>query len=81
MTEHENVSELTDGPVCGDPIELLLLSGKAQTFEEAEEMYLDNSLPAVYRLLESPLSNEDLAEHPLIRLLCFRGSRGWEDSL
>jgi hypothetical protein len=64
-----------------DPVAQLLLSGEAQTFEEAEEIYLDRSMPEIYRLLASPLTNEELAAHPLIRLLYFRGSRGWEDSL
>jgi hypothetical protein len=64
-----------------DPIVRLLISGEAQTFEEAEEVYLDRSLPEVYRLLASSMTNDELANHPLMRLLYFRGSRGWEDSL
>jgi hypothetical protein len=72
---------MTTADFENDPVAELLLSGQAQTFEEAEEMYLDRSLPEIYRLLASALSNEELAEHPLIRLLYFRGSRGWEDSL
>jgi hypothetical protein len=64
-----------------DPVVRLLLSGQAQTFEEAEEMYLDSSLPEIYRLLASPLSNEELFEQPLIQMLYYRSGRGWEDSL
>lgn len=64
-----------------DPIAHLLLTGQAQTFEDAEETYLDGHLPEIYRLLGGPLSNEELAVHPLIRMLYFHGSRGWEDSL
>jgi hypothetical protein len=59
----------------------LLLNGQAQTIDEAEEMYLDASLPEIYALLASPLSDEELTAHPLITLLLARGSRGWEDSL
>jgi hypothetical protein len=72
---------VSDADLMSDPVAALLLSGEAQTFEEAEEIYLERSLPEIYRLLESPISNKELAEHPLIRLLYFRGSRGWEDSL
>lgn len=70
-----------DSRLDDDPVVQLLLSGRAQTFEEAEEIYLNENLPAVYRLLASPLSNAELAQHPLIRMIYFRGSRGWEDSL
>jgi hypothetical protein len=41
---------------------------------------LYESLPEIYRLLASSMSHEELAEHPLIQLLCFRGCRRWEDS-
>lgn len=64
-----------------DPVLRLLLHGEARTLDEAEELYLDASLPEVYRLLRSPLTDEELGRHPLLRLLVFRGSRGWEDSL
>jgi hypothetical protein len=64
-----------------DPVIRLLLEGRAQTVAEAEEMYLNASLPEVYRLLQSPLSNEELAQHPLLVMFRRHGSRGWEDSL
>jgi hypothetical protein len=64
-----------------DPILHLLLTGKARTAAEAEELYLNASLPEVYRLLESPLSDEELGRHPLLVLFRRHGSRGWEDSL
>jgi hypothetical protein len=64
-----------------DPVNHLLLTGKAQTVAEAEEMYLNESLPEVIRLLESSLSNEELGRHPLLVLFRRHGSRGWEDSL
>ena len=64
-----------------DPVLHLLLTGQAQTAAEAEEMYLNASLPEVIRLLESPLSDEELGRHPLLVMYRQHGSRGWEDSL
>jgi hypothetical protein len=64
-----------------DPVLRLLLSGAAATLHEAEEMYLDASMPEIVRLIGSPLSNEELANHPLMILLRRHGSRGWEDSV
>jgi hypothetical protein len=72
--EHEDLSHLTD-----DPVAQLLLSGKAQTVREAEELYLDSCLPEVLRLLESDLSDEELGRHPLMVMLRRHGSRGWEE--
>jgi hypothetical protein len=68
--------ELESDPVCH-----LLLTGQAQTVAEAEELYLNASLPEVIRLLQSPLSDEELGRHPLLVLFRRHGSRGWEDSL
>jgi len=64
-----------------DPVVKLLWSGRARSLDEAEEAYLDASLPAFYALLQSPLTEDELAEHPLVRMLVSHGSRGWEDSL
>jgi hypothetical protein len=64
-----------------DPIIELLLSGRAQTVEEAEELYLDSHLQDVVRLVESPLSDAEFRCHPLIVLLMAHGSRAREDSL
>lgn len=64
-----------------DPVLHLLLTGQAQTVAEAEEMYLNASLPEVIRLLRSPLSDEELGRHPLLVMYRRHGSRGWEDSL
>lgn len=64
-----------------DPVIRLLLRGEARTLAEAEEMYLDASMPEVLRLLESELSNEELGNHPLMVMFRSHGSRGWEDSL
>jgi hypothetical protein len=64
-----------------DPINRLLLRGEAGSVEEAEELYLNASMPEVLRLLEGPLSDEELGNHPLMVLFRVHGSRGWEDSL
>jgi hypothetical protein len=64
-----------------DPVLRLLLNGQAKTLDEAEELYLDASLPEVLELLQGPWSDDELGAHPLMRLLRSRGSRGWEDSL
>ena len=64
-----------------DPVERLLLTGRARTVHEAEEMYLDSAYPQVLALLESPLSNEELGTHPLFLLYRSHGSRPREDSL
>jgi hypothetical protein len=72
------------GPIPGvtdDPVLSLLLNGTAGTLHEAEEKYLDAALAEVFRLAGSGLSNDELAGHPLYRLLLAHGSRGWEDSL
>ncbi len=77
MPVHESIlPELGD-----DPVLHLLLTGQAQTVAEAEEMYLNASIPEVLRLLESSLSNEELGRHPLLVMYRRHGSRGWEDSL
>jgi hypothetical protein len=75
-------AELADllGP-AGDPVERLLLTGRARTVYEAEEMYLDSAYPQVLALLASPLSNEELGSHPLLVLYRSHGSRPREDSL
>jgi hypothetical protein len=64
-----------------DPVAQLLLSGRAETFEAAEDQYLDENLPLIYNLLAGPMSNEELLQHPIFQMLYFRSSRGWEDSL
>ena len=67
--------------VTDDPVLRLILVGKARSLDEAEEIYLDESMPQVLELLRSPIADEELAQHPLLRLLRVRGSRGREDSL
>jgi len=68
------------GRLTNDPVSRLLLTGQAQTLREAEELYLDNCLPEVIQLLESPLSDEELARHPLMVMLRAHGSRSWEEA-
>ena len=64
-----------------DPVIDLLLSGRAATAAEAEELYLDASIPDVLRLVEGELTDTEFRAHPLIQLLLAHGSRGREDSL
>ena len=73
-----------DEPIPGvtdDPVLRLILAGKAKTLDEAEEIYLDESLPEVLELLRQPIPDDELARHPLLTLLRVRGSRGREDSI
>jgi hypothetical protein len=67
--------------VLDDPVIRLLLRGEARTLHEAEEKYLDAAIPEILELLRGPLSNDELARHPLLNLVRSHGSRGWEDSL
>lgn len=64
----------------GDPVADLIVAGRAATVAEAEELYLDEHLDDVVRLVESDLSDAEFRRHPLIALLLARGSRTWEDS-
>jgi len=74
--QHDDIPGVTD-----DPVLQLILAGKARNLDEAEEIYLDESLPQVIELLRKPITDEELARHPLLTLLRVRGSRGREDSL
>jgi hypothetical protein len=67
--------------VTDDPVLRLILEGRAKNLDEAEELYLDESLPAIMKLIGSSLSNEELERHPLMVLLGSRGMRNREDSL
>ncbi len=53
--------------VTDDPVMLLILSGKANSLDEAEEMYLDQSLPQILDLLRQPIANMSL---PSIHYSC-----------
>lgn len=67
--------------ILDDPVAQTLLAGEATTPSDAERKYLENHLEEVFRLVESPLSDEEFRRHPLIAMLFSHGSRGWEDSL
>jgi hypothetical protein len=84
-TSYSNRSDASDVSdllaAVTDPVERLLLTGRARTVYEAEEMYLDSAYAEVLALLASPLSNEELGRHPLIAMYRSHGSRAREDSL
>src|SRR5713101_334859 len=62
QASHIGVPGVTD-----DPIIRLLLEEKARTLHEAEEMYLDSAIPEILELLASPLDNQELSNHPLLK--------------
>jgi len=64
-----------------DPVVQLLLDGRAESLQEAQELYLNEHLHEVFDLVLSPLSDDEFRRHPLISLLLSCGSRGYEDSL
>jgi hypothetical protein len=74
--QHEDIPGVTD-----DPVLRLILTGSARDLGEAEEIYLDESMPEVLELLRRPIPDDELAGHPLMRLMRARGSRGREDSI
>ena len=67
--------------ILDHPVSQLLLSGQAKTVAEAEQMYLESQLDTILALVDSPLSEAEFRQHPLVRMLFSQGSRGWEDSL
>ncbi|HVC92333.1 MAG TPA: hypothetical protein VND64_01520 [Pirellulales bacterium] len=67
--------------VTDDPVLRLIFNGEAATLHDAEELFLNASLADIARLIASPMGNDALLCHPLMRLLASHGSRGWEDSL
>lgn len=74
--EHDPIPGVVD-----DPVLRLILQGRADHLHDAEELYLNESLDEIWALIASPLDNESLERHPLMRLLAAHGMRGWEDSL
>ena len=54
---------MSSEPVRSDPVIDLLLSGRAETVDQAEELYLDTHLGDVFRLVESDLSEEAFRAH------------------
>ena len=67
--------------VTDDPVLQLILSGQARSLDEAEERFLDESLPVIMELIGSSLRNDELENHPLLALLRSRGMRGRDDSI
>ncbi len=67
--------------VITDPVDRLLLSGRASTACEAEELYLSSAHDEALELLSSPLSDDELAKHPLFVLFRTHGSRPREDDI
>lgn len=71
--------------VENDPITKLLLTGQATTVHEAETKYLNENVDEICQqvlaLVQSDLTDEELARQPLVLLLLGHGSRRWEDSL
>jgi hypothetical protein len=64
-----------------DPVVGMLLREEATTAAEAEAHYLDSHIADIVALVNSPLSEAEFRQHPLIMLLFAHGSREWEDSL
>jgi hypothetical protein len=58
----------------------LLLSGRARTASEAEEMFLDAHLPDIAQLV-SELDDQAFQRHEAVKLLMAHGSRRLEDAL
>jgi hypothetical protein len=57
------------------------LSGRASAAREAEELYLSSAHDEALMLLGSPLSDDELARHPLFVLFRTHGSRPREDDI
>ena len=76
LSNEATIPELDD-----DPVIRRIWRGEARTVHEAEEQYLNASMPAILELFASDLPCHELCNHPLLRLLRTHGSRGREDSL
>ena len=74
------MSDLLTSAEVNRQIDDLLLTGTAQTASQAEEMFLDDHLPDLVRLVQE-LNDEELARHEAIKLLMSHGSRRREDAL
>jgi len=74
------MEHLLDSKTVHAQIDELLLSGKAQTAFEAEEMFLDGHLLELARLALE-LDEKSFREHEAVKLLLAHGSRTFEDSL
>jgi hypothetical protein len=77
----QEVDSAAEDFVLADPVLRLIYTGRAKTLDEAEELYLDESMPEIMRLLASSMSDSELQAHPLMQLLYSRRMTGMEDSL
>jgi hypothetical protein len=77
----EQAPDLAEITSPDEAIAELLLAGTAQSVAAAEEIYLNNHLDDVLKLVSSDLSEAEFRCHPLISLLISHGSRGWDDAL
>ncbi len=75
-----DVNESPQQSAMQSEIGALLISGRANTMAEAEQMYLDAHLSDIVALAEQ-LPDEEFRRHELARLLLAHGSRPLEDSL
>jgi hypothetical protein len=81
MSDVRNEQPINWPAELDDPVLNLMLAGRAATLDDAEELYLDESMGTVLELIGGPLSNDELVRQPLMKLLLARGMRGREDSL
>ncbi len=75
-----HVNESPQQSAMQSEIDALLISGRATSMTEAEQMFLDAHLSDIAALAER-LSDEEFRRHELVRLLLAYGSRPFEDSL
>jgi hypothetical protein len=76
----QTLANVEEDPILADPVIRLIYLGRAKSLDEAEELYLDESMPEILSLVGSSMSNAELQEHPLPRLLYSRRMRRREDS-
>lgn len=69
----------TESKYHSDPVLTIFLSGQAETLEEAEDRYLDETYPELLELLNGPATQEELDNHPLIIRWAERGNRRHPD--
>ncbi len=84
MNEPSNTNEFhseAEEFVLADPVLRLIYTGRAKNLDEAEEVYLNESLPEFVALAASSATDAEIEKHPLTQLLIRHGMRGLEDSL
>jgi hypothetical protein len=74
------MARLLDSSTVHDQVNELLLTGRAKTASEAENLFLDEHLDDLVRLAME-LDEETFKRHEAVKLLMAHGSRPWEDSL